>query len=241
MFEFSYREIKCSSCRLPGLTRAIIYDVRRYLVMSHRSDDDECIQLIDEVDLLFIEPSNEHPKVDYTPNTVFFVLENGEVFYLRKIQDGFSYYNKVAGRFEKLIDISALDVKLSTNWMVFVYEVDNNTTSIPLLRKIIGNQQNLGPAIEADVLTIDTVQTILPSFKESFDVADVSMKKKEINTLLDDRGDLNDIIIDAYLSMIASTVQSTNTVLAVPCHQISAILTKRLKRFDLSWLAYDVI
>ena len=229
MFDFVYTEIKCSSCRHSGLTRAVLYDIPQYLVLTHKSDDTECVELINEVDLLVIEPSLENSKIDYSPTTVFIVLDNNELFYLRKLGNGLSYYNKMVGQFEQLTDITAQQVRLSTSWVVFVYETQTDAFAIPVLKRTTLNHDNCRAAIEPDVWSIETVLGLIPSFKDAFEVGDAIMTTKEINIILNENGDLNDLIIDGYLSMIASIVPSNIRVLAIPVYRISQMIEKRLK------------
>jgi hypothetical protein len=241
MIAFFHNEIKCSSCKRSGLTNAVLYDVPRYLVLSRKSDDVQCVNLINAVDLLVIQPSLEDSKFEYRAHTALMVLENDEVFYLRKITNGFSYYNKVNGQFETLTDITAQYTGLASHWAIFIYETEADVFIIPPLKRTSIDQNSLQPANEPEVWSIDTVQGLLPSFKKPFDVANVTMRQSDIELLLNKDGDLNDLIIDGYLSIIASKAPSHSRVLAVQTHIISQIIDKRLNRFDKKWLSFDII
>ena len=110
----------------------------------------------------------------------------------------------------------------------------------PLTRAFI-DQKNLQPTNEPEVWCIDTVQGFLPSFKKSFGIGNVIMRENDIEVLLDNDSQLNDLIIDSYLSIIASTTSSNNRVLAVQTYIVSQIIKKRVNRFDKKWLDFDII
>jgi hypothetical protein len=67
------------------------------------------------------------------------------------------------------------------------------------------------------------------------------MEKKDVENLLNNEGDLNDLIIDAQLCTIVSVASSGNRVLALPSHQVSQIIDNRLNRFSTTLVNYDVV
>lgn len=231
MLEFFYREIQCSSCKYSGLTRAILYDMPEYLVLDCKTEDMACIQLIDEVDFLTIKSSMEIPTFEYSANTVFIVVERNEMFYLQKKQDGFVYYDKQSKRFEHLKDISTHHINAAASWVVFIYKTDHDLFKLPDLQKSNLGQEHFLEATEPDLLSVATIQSLLPIFTERFDIGNIMMQKKHFNNLLDNHGDLDDLIIDAYLYELALFSPSSTSILAVPVHRVSIIVEKKFETF----------
>jgi Ulp1 family protease len=69
----------------------------------------------------------------------------------------------------------------------------------------------------------------------------VIMTENDIRLLVHQDGDLNDLIIDGYLSLIVSKVTSEKKVLAAQTYVVSQIIQKKLKRFDTTWLHSEII
>jgi hypothetical protein len=241
MNTFFYQEIQCSLCRGLGLTKAVLYDIPQYLVLSRKSADVQCVNLIDDVDLLIIKPSMQDVRFEYSANIVLMVLDNNEIFYLRKTQNGFSYYNKVNGQFQILTDITAQYTQISSSWMIFIYETQVDLFTMLEMNRTSIDQQKLELFNQPEVSSIDTVEGLLPSFKSQFDVGNIRMEQKDIRLLLNNNGDLNDLIIDGYLSILASIAPTNNRVLAVESYLVSQIIEKRFKQFDKTWLNFDII
>ena len=65
MINCLFHDVNCSSCRKSGLTNLIVYDIPQFLVLKTMSNDSECIDLIDDVESLFIKPSPSHLALEY--------------------------------------------------------------------------------------------------------------------------------------------------------------------------------
>jgi len=241
MTNFLYDEIKCSSCRKLGLTNSILYDIPQFLLLKAVSDDSDCINLIDDVELLFVRPSPSHPSFEYDVQTVLIVLEEDNIAYLRKTGNGYSSYNKTSGEFELLNDLPAQQTGLSSRWTIFIYETQATIFELPPLEKIYLDQNALSANTEPEASTIDTVQGLLPSFKKPFDVGPIEMKPSDIKTLLDKDGDINDLIIDGHLLITASNGSPDYKILTVPSYLTTQIIDKQLKQMPKTWLDHDLI
>ncbi|CAF4693049.1 unnamed protein product, partial [Rotaria socialis] len=95
--------------------------------------------------------------------------------------------------------------------------------------------------MEPDEWTINTVHDLLPTFTDTLKIGSVQLKKDDIKTLLDNDADINDLIINVHLLIIASTAPFHKRVLAVESHTISDIIENKLKNIRTSWLDYDII
>lgn len=241
MKNFFYKEIKCSSCLRLGMTSAVLYDIPQYLLLSHINNNLQCVNLLYDVDLLVIQPSSDDSKFEYSPNIALFLLDNDEIFYIRKVDARLSYYNKNNGHFEMFDDITSQYVGLGSRWTIYIYETQADIFSIPSLKKTLIDQTKLQPSNEPEVWSIGTVQGLLPSFKTSFEIGNVLMGLNDIELLLNEDGDLNDLIIDGCLSLIASTAPTHKRVLAVQNYIVLQIIEKRIKRFNKKWLDFDII
>jgi hypothetical protein len=233
MTNFLSDEIKCSSCERLGLTNVVLYDIPRFLILKTISNDSDCINLIDDIEQLFIRPSPSHPSFEYNVQTVLIVLEEDNIVYLRKTGMGYSSFNETSGDFELLNDVTSEHAGLASRWTIFIYESNDTVFEAPTLDKIHLDQNDLAATIEPEECTIDTVQGLLPSFKGPFKVSDIQIKLEHINTLLNKDGDINDIIIDGHLFITASNASPDHKVLAIPCYLASQIIDKQLKQMSL--------
>jgi hypothetical protein len=241
MVTFVYKQIKCSSCPILGLTNSVLYDIPRFLLLNSRSNDTDCVKLIDDIDSLFIQPSLTYPLFEYNVQTVMIVLEEDQIMYLRKNGSEYSSYNKISGEFEALRDLTTQQTGLASSWTIFVYETEAVVFNLPSLQKIIFDQTNMQSALEPDVFSIGTVQGLLPSFDRPFNVGSIQMEQKTIDLLIQKETDLNDLIINGHLSLTVSAAPTNGRVLALDSLIVSEIVDKRLKRIDNTWLDYDII
>ena len=168
--DFSNKDIKCSSCPTRGLNNSVLYDIPRFSIFTLRTNDSQCAKLIDEVEFLSIRPTQMSSQIEYSIQTAMIVLEDDEVFFLRKTPDGFSYFNKATRQFELLNDFVAAQAGLAAKWIIFIFETDTPVFVLKELRKTSIEQNKLEPAMEPDVWSIKTVQGPLPTFTRSFDV-----------------------------------------------------------------------
>ncbi|CAF4594053.1 unnamed protein product, partial [Rotaria magnacalcarata] len=166
---FVYEETKCSKCKEQGLTRVMLYDIPRFLILKTRNTDPNAINFIDDSGLLHIRPSFSHPSFEYNMETVLIVLEENAIFYLRKTENGYSSYNKATSEFEPIQDFSTCQTGLASNLILFVYKTETTVLDTPTLNKILFDQNNLTATTEPESWAIETVQGLLPAFKEYFD------------------------------------------------------------------------
>ena len=206
--------------------------------MKTESADIDCTSLIDYIDQIRIRPSDMHLPFDYHVHTVLIVLEEDDIVYLRKITNGYSSLNKTTGQFEKLHHLSTYEAGVASRWIIFVYET---VFYPPSIDKITLDQSTLAESMESDIWTIDTVQDLLPTFTDTLRVGPIQIKKDDIKLLLDNNGDINDLIIDAHLFITATTAPFQERVLPVETHAVSEIIEKRLKHITKSWFDYDII
>ncbi|CAF4279642.1 unnamed protein product, partial [Rotaria sordida] len=229
MNSFMYEEIKCSSCNTSGLTNFVLYDIPRFLLLKTESVDRDCINLIDDIDQIRIRPSDTHLPFDYHAQTFLLVLEEDDVVYLRKTTNGYSSLNKTTGQFVELRDLSIYETGLASRWTIFVYETDEDVFYPSLIDKITFDQSSLAEGMEPDIWTIDTVQDLLPTFTDILKVGPIQIKKDDIKVLLDNDGNINDLIIDAHLFITATKAPFHKRVLALETYTISEIIEKKLK------------
>ncbi|CAF1327049.1 unnamed protein product [Rotaria sp. Silwood1] len=241
MNSFMYEEIKCSSCNSSGLTNFVLYDIPRYLLLKTESAGTDCIDLIHDMDQIRIRPSDTHLPFDYHVQTVLLVLDEDDIVYLRKTTNGYSSLNKTTGQFVELRDFSIDETGLASRWTIFVYETDEEVFYPPLIDKITFDQSTLAEAMEPDIWTIDTVQDLLPTFPDILKVGPIQIQKDDMKILLDNDGNINDLIIDAHLSITATTAPFHKRVLALETHTISEIIEKKVKHIKKSWFDYDII
>ena len=241
MINFLYDEIKCSSCQKLGLSNSILYSIPQFLLLKAVSDDSECINLINDVEVLFVRPSPSHPSFEYDVQTVLIVLEEDNIIYLRKSGRGYSSYNKTSGEFELLDDLPAQQTGLASRWTVFIYETNATIFELPPLEKMYLDQSALSTNTEPEASTIDVVLGLLPSFKKPFDVGSIELKPIHIQTLLDKNGDINDLIIDAHLLITASSGSSHYKILTVPSYLTRQIIDQQLKQMPTNWLDHEII
>ncbi|CAM4844822.1 unnamed protein product [Rotaria magnacalcarata] len=173
---FVYEETKCSKCKEQGLTRVMLYDIPRFLILKTRNTDPNAINFIDDSGLLHIRPSFSHPSFEYNMETVLIVLEENAIFYLRKTENGYSSYNKATSEFEPIQDFSTCQTGLASNLILFVYKTETTVLDTPTLNKILFDQNNLTATTEPESWAIETVQGLLPAFKEYFDVGSIQIK-----------------------------------------------------------------
>ena len=169
------------------------------------------------------------------------VLEDDDVFYLRKTPTGFSYFNKASGQFELLNDFVAAQTGLAAKWIIFIFQTDTPVFALKELRKTLIDRTKLEPAVEPEVWSIATVQGLLPTFTRSFDVGPVVMQQTDIDLLLNNDGDLNDLVINGHLFISSTTTHTDCKALAVQSYYVSQIIDNRLRRFEPSWLKHDMI
>ena len=212
MNSFMHEEVKCSSCNIAGLTNFILYDIPRFLLLKTKSADIDCTSLIDYIDQIRIRPSNMHLPFDYHVHTDLIVLEEDDIVYLRKTTNGYSSLNKTTGPFEELCHLSTYEAGLTSRWTIFVYET---VFYPPSIDKITLDQSTL---VEPDIWAIDTVQDLLPTFTDTLRIGPIQIKKDDIKLLLDNNGDINDLIMDAHLFITATTGPFQEGVLAVETH-----------------------
>ncbi|CAF1029304.1 unnamed protein product [Rotaria sordida] len=241
MNSFMYEEIKCSSCNTSGLTNFVLYDIPRFLLLKTESVDRDCINLIHDIDQIRIRPSYTHLPFDYHAQTFLLVLEEDDVVYLRKTTNGYSSLNKTTGLFVELRDLSIYETGLASRWTIFVYETDEDVFYPSLIDKITFDQSSLAEGMEPDIWTIDTVQDLLPTFTDILKVGPIQIKKDDIKVLLDNDGNINDLIIDAHLFITATKAPFHKRVLALETYTISEIIEKKLKHIKKSWFDYDII
>jgi len=191
-------------------------------------EENPAVSFIDEVDLLSIKPAITCPSFEYSIQTVLVVLDEDEIIYLRKNGTGYSSYNKISGQFEILHDLTTQQTGLSSSWTVFAYETQAVIFNSARLDKIMLDQNHLLPAPGPEVWSIDTVQGLLPKFTRPFSIGPIQMKKDNIETLIEQNGGMNDLIIDSHLYLTASTAPANRRVLAVPNYFVSQIIEKRL-------------
>jgi hypothetical protein len=202
--------------------------------------DSNCIELIDDVDLLSIRPTPDSSPIDYFVQTVLVVLEGDDILYLRKTFDGYASFNKDNKKFEPLHDVTLQQTSLASKWIIFAYETNDTVFSLSDLRKVSIDETILDSRIEPDDAAMDVVQGLLPTFIRPFDVGLVRLNKEDISRLCNKDGLLNDMIINAYLHIIASAPAS-NRIFAVSSYFVSKILRKMIDSIKCSWLSYDII
>lgn len=241
MNEFSQKHIQCSSCPTKGLNNSILYDAPRFSIFTLRTNDTRCVNLIDEVDLLSIHPTLTSCPFEYSIQTAMIVLEDDEIFYLRKTTAGFSYFNRENRQFELLNDFVAAQTSLAAKWIIFIFETGTTVFTLKDLKKTVVDQNGLKLATEPEVWSINIVQTLLPTFTRSFDVGPVLLQPSDIDRLLAHDVDVNDLIINSYLFVSSTTVATRGTALAISSYFVSNIIENRLRRFEKSWLDYEMI
>jgi hypothetical protein len=202
--------------------------------------DSNCIELINDVDNLSIRPTLNGPPIDYYAQTVLVVLEGDDILFLRKTFDGYTSSNKDSKRFEVLYDVTLQQTSLASKWIIFVYETNDTVFSLSDLQKVSIDQTILDSRIEPDDAAMDVVQGLLPSFIRPFDVGLIRLIKEDINRLCNKDEYLNDMIINAYLYIIASA-STSNRIFAVPSYFVSKILRKTIDNIKCIWLSYDII
>ncbi|CAF2072354.1 unnamed protein product [Rotaria magnacalcarata] len=238
---FMHEEINCSSCKTAGLTDFVLYDIPRFLIFKTESINTDCITLIDDINQLRIRPLDTNLPFDYHLQTVLIVLEEDDIVYLRKTTNGYTSFNKTTGQFVQLRDLSTYQTGLASRWIIFIYQTDENVFYPALMDKITLDQSTLAENMEPDEWTINTVQDLLPTFTDTLKIGSVQLKKDDIKTLLDNDADINDLIINVHLLIIASTAPFHKRVLAVESHTVSDIIENKLKNIRTSWLDYDII
>ncbi|CAM4971875.1 unnamed protein product [Rotaria socialis] len=238
---FMHEEINCSSCKTAGLTNFVLYDIPRFLIFKTESINTDCITLIDDINQLRIRPLDTNLPFDYHLQTVLIVLEEDDIVYLRKTTNGYTSFNKTTGQFVQLRDLSTYQTGLASRWIIFIYQTDENVFYPALMDKITLDQSTLAENMEPDEWTINTVHDLLPTFTDTLKIGSVQLKKDDIKTLLDNDADINDLIINVHLLIIASTAPFHKRVLAVESHTISDIIENKLKNIRTSWLDYDII
>lgn len=243
MANFINKDILCSGCQKPGLTNTFIYHLPKFLILNIRSSiDANYINLIDEVDALFIEPLNTSSLVvEYNIQTVLIVLEDDQIVYLRKDGNAYLSYNKATNQFEKILNLTTQQTGLSSNWTIFIYETSHTTFDYPQLDKILLDQNSLSSPPEPDVLSIGVVQDLLPKFNRPFKVCSIQMEQHHIEDLRDENKNLNDLVINSHLRLTASTAPGNKRVLALDSLIVSDILRKNLKHVHTTWANYDII
>ncbi|CAF0914832.1 unnamed protein product [Adineta steineri] len=241
MASFVRKKIICSSCQKPGLTNSVVYDIPKFLVLNTRSNDADCVKLIDEVDLLFVQPIDMSLSFEYSIQTAIIVLEEDQVIYLRKNGNNYLSYNKTTNQFEAIIDLTTQQTGLASNWTIFIYKTEAVIFDSLKLETIVLDQSNLQSAPNVDVLCIGVVQGLLPLFPRPFKVSSIQMEQRDINILLNESGNINDLIVNSHLRLIASNAPANNFVLVLDSLLVSNILRKDLKRFDATWFNYDII
>jgi hypothetical protein len=202
--------------------------------------DSNCIELIDDVYHLSIRLTPNFPPIDYFVQKVLVVPEGDDILFLRKTFDGYASFSKDSKRFESLHDVTIQQTSLASKWIIFVYQTNNTVFSLSDLRKVSIDQTILDSRIEPDDAAMDVVQGLLPSFIQPFDVGLVRLNKEDINRLCNKSGFLNDMIINAYLYIIASASES-NLIFTVPSYFVSKILRKTIDSISCTWLSYDII
>ncbi|CAF4666543.1 unnamed protein product, partial [Rotaria sp. Silwood2] len=120
-------------------------------------------------------------------------------------------------------------------------ETDENVFYPPLIDKITFDQSTLAESVEPDIWTIDTVQDLLPTSADILRVGPIQIKKDDIKLLLDNDGDINDLIIDAHLFITATTATFHKRILAMETHTVSEKIQKKIKHIKKSWFDYDII
>ncbi|CAF3553711.1 unnamed protein product, partial [Rotaria sp. Silwood2] len=138
-------------------------------------------------------------------------------------------------------NVSAYKTGLASRWITFVYETDENVFYPPLIDKITFDQSTLAESVKPDIWTIDTVQDLLPTFTDILRVGPIQIKKDDIKLLLDNDGDINDLIIDAHLFITATTATFHKRILAMETHTVSEKIQKKIKHIKKSWFDYDII
>ena len=240
MQAFMLSEIPCSSCKQVGYTNSIIYDLPQFLILKTRSNVDECITLVDDVNRLTIRPTVSHTPIEYNIQTVMLVLEEDSIVYLRKSQNGYTSYNEASNQFELINNVSSEDAGLASKWTIFIYETFDASSNFSL-QTIDLDRTELPSAIEPQHHIIDTVKDLLSLYKKSINVHSITIGSTDIKILLEKNGDINDLIIDAHLSITASNISSTQNVLALPSYIIRQIISKTLKHLPIPWLNYDIL
>ena len=187
----------------------VLYDLPRFSILNLRTNDSQCVSRIDEVDFLTIRPTRTRCQFEYSIQTAMIVLEDDDVFYLRKTPAGFSYFNKASGQFELLNDFVAAQTGLAAKWIISIFQTDTPVVALKELTKTLIDRTKLEPAVETEVWSIATVQGPLPTFTRSFDVGPVVMQQTDIDLLLNNDGDLNDLVTNGHL-FISSTTTHTD-------------------------------
>jgi hypothetical protein len=241
MTNFIDKQVTCRICKALGPATFALYDIPQFLLLKTRSNDTDCIQLIDDADLLTIKPSITCPSFEYTIQTVLIVLLGDEIFYLRKTGSGYSSYNKFSGRFEILHDSTAMGTGRASNWMIFAYETKDVVFKSPRLEKKILDPINFLLTSEPDVSCNRTVLDRLASLTGQFEVGPAGIEPEDIQTLIEQNGDLNDSIINSHLYLTALNATANNRVLAMQTYFVSDIIENRLKQIRDTWLKYDII
>ncbi|CAF1043439.1 unnamed protein product [Adineta ricciae] len=188
-----------------------------------------------------IKPTCYHRNIEYNAQTVMMVLEEDYIVYLRKNPNGYSSYNETTKQFELLKEVTAENTGLSCRWMVFVYEtVDIVFPPFPM-QKTTRHQTDLPPSLGPEDYIDEFVNDLLPIYEKGFLVGSIHIKLDDMTILLSPNGDINDLIIDAHLSITASSAASNNKVLAVPSYLIRQIILKKLRTIPISWLNFDIL
>ena len=232
-----FTEIKCSSCSRLGYTNSVVYDLPRFLILRTRSNVDECVNFIDDIDQLVIRPTATHRQVEYNVQTAMIVLEEDHIVYLKKNSNGYSSYNESTNQFESLNNVTAEDTGLASRWTLFVYETADASCKDLLFQKTILDVTDLPSAVQPEDYLIETVNGLLRGYKNGVNVGFIKISADDMKVLLDKNGDINDLIIDAHLSITASNER----VLAIPTYLIRQIIFKKVKNIPISWLNYDIL
>ncbi|CAM4951852.1 unnamed protein product [Rotaria socialis] len=215
---FAYEDIKCSKSTGPN-----------------------AVDFIDDSGLLHIRPSFSHPAFEHYIQTILIVLEEDDIFYLRKTENGYSSYNKTTSEFEPIQEFPTCQTGLVSNWIVFVCKAETTIFDTPTVNKTLFDQNNLTVTTQPEPWTIETVQGLPPAFREYFHVGPIQIKANDMKILLDSGGDINDLIIDAHLFITATQSTSNPRVLTLASHAVSEILEKRIKQLKHIWLDYDIV
>lgn len=137
MRAFIYDEIKCSLCGEFGLTRSVLYELPRFLLLKCRNNEPNVVNFIDERDSLYIRPSYTHPSFKYNVQIILVVLEDNDLVYLKKTGIGYSIFNSSTRKFE-LLEVFSLEIAgLASNWIIFVYKTEESLFDKPAMDKKI--------------------------------------------------------------------------------------------------------
>ncbi|UJR13059.1 hypothetical protein I4U23_000085 [Adineta vaga] len=238
---FMVKEIKCSSCSHMGYTNGVLYDLPRFLIFKSHSDLEESIDLIHNVERLIIKPTFYHYGIEYNQGTVMLVHEEDNIVYLRKSPNGYTSYNESSNQFELLKDVTTVDTDLSSRWSILIYETADMAYKSFKLQNAALDRTHLPVDVEPEDVIIEVINGLLPSYKNGFTVDFIQIKLDDMNVLLEKDGDINDLIIDAYLSITASNAPSDDKVMAVPSYLMRQIIFKKIKGLPKNWLNYDVL